>query len=273
MADALRAFGRVPGFRERVTIALVETSPSLRATQRADVAIRPAPLLWCEDIAELPRGPLIVIANEFLDALPVRQFVRAGAAWRERCVTLDDGGALQLLLRQTARRRRCRKRSTPRDGRRRDRRNRARPRRLCSAARRAGAATRRSPRCSSITAMRESGCGDTLQAVRRHRFADPLAAPGEADLTAHVDFAALNATAHGSGLPPMDPMPQGEFLLKLGLAPRRGCLRNAPRRRRRTAIAVRRGRGSPIRGKWAFCSRSLALQSSGLASPPPFGDI
>src|SRR4029079_15443103 len=66
----------------------------------------------------------------------------------------------------------------------------------------------------------ESGAGDTLQAVRRHRFADPLAAPGEADLTAQVDFAALTATAHELGLTAYGPMPQGQFLLKLGLETR-----------------------------------------------------
>src|ERR1019366_2495989 len=86
MADALRAIGKtVPGFRVALRLHLVETSPRLRALQ----AERLAEAIWHNDVAELPEGPLLLLANEFLDALPIRQFVRCGTGWTERHV--QDG--------------------------------------------------------------------------------------------------------------------------------------------------------------------------------------
>ena len=90
MADALRAWRSVPEFLDGISIALVETSPVLRETQANTLRGSPAPPQWCESIEDVPQGPLILIANEFIDALPVRQFVRAPNAWHERCVALSD---------------------------------------------------------------------------------------------------------------------------------------------------------------------------------------
>jgi len=118
----------------------------------------------------------------------------------------------------------------------------------------------------------ESGAGDTLQAVRRHRFADPLAAPGEADLTAHVDFAALKASAHELGLAAYGPMPQGEFLLKLGLETRCERLLHNAAPAQKAAIVSGAARLADPR-QMGVLFKILALQSSGLAPPPPFGDI
>ena len=78
MADALRAWRSVPKLLDRLSIALIETSPVLRGVQRETLRHSPAPLRWCERIEEAPHGPLIVIANEFIDALPIRQMVRHG---------------------------------------------------------------------------------------------------------------------------------------------------------------------------------------------------
>jgi NADH dehydrogenase [ubiquinone] 1 alpha subcomplex assembly factor 7 len=117
----------------------------------------------------------------------------------------------------------------------------------------------------------ESGGGDTLQAVRRHRFADPLAAPGEADLTAHVDFAALKATAHELGLAAYGPMPQGEFLLKLGLESRCQRLLRGATDDQRAALLSGAARLTDPR-QMGLLFKVLALQSTGLAPPPPFGD-
>ena len=196
MADALRVFGRVPGLLDRITVALVETSPSLRETQRTTLRSSPAPLQWCERIEDLPQGPLIVIANEFIDALPVRQFVREANTWRERCVALSDTGGFVFCAGDPVGPEAVPHLDAPE-----------------------GEIVETRPALSSLLAAlvarakhapiaalfvdyghAESGVGDTLQAVRRHRFADPLAAPGEADLTAHVDFAALKETARALGL-------------------------------------------------------------------------
>src|SRR4029079_13775692 len=110
----------------------------------------------------------------------------------------------------------------------------------------------------------ESGAGDTLQAVRRHRFADPLAAPGKADLTAHVDFAALKASAHELGLAAYGPMPQGEFLLKLGLETRcERLLHNAAPAQKAEIVSGAARLTDPRQMGVLF--KILALQSSGLA--------
>ncbi len=117
----------------------------------------------------------------------------------------------------------------------------------------------------------ESGLGDTLQAVHRHRFIDPLALPGETDLTAHVDFAALKHTATDLGLAAYGPMPQGEFLLKLGLAARcERLLRNATDDQKAALLSGAARLADPRQMGMLF--KVLLLQSSGLAPPPPFGD-
>jgi NADH dehydrogenase [ubiquinone] 1 alpha subcomplex assembly factor 7 len=118
---------------------------------------------------------------------------------------------------------------------------------------------------------RHGGIGDTLQAVHRHRFADPLAQPGEADVTAQVDFAALKQTAADLGLAAFGPMPQGEFLLKLGLAARCDSLsRNATAAQQAALVSGAARLADPRQMGLLF--KMLVLQSSGLAPPPPFGD-
>jgi NADH dehydrogenase [ubiquinone] 1 alpha subcomplex assembly factor 7 len=212
------------------------------------------------------------MANEFVDALPVRQFVRAGGAWRERCVTLNDGGGFSFCLGQTAEAS-------------------AAPHAFDAMTMAEGTIVETRPAITSLLerlAARaqhapiaalfadyghaERGAGDTLQAVRRHRFADPLAAPGEADLTAQVDFAALKATAHELGLTAYGPMPQGEFLLKHGLETRCERLLQNATLAQKTAIVSGAARLTDPR-QMGVLFKILALQSSGLAPPPPFGDI
>ena len=92
MADAIRAWRSAPEFLAGVSVALVETSPTLEAVQRETLSDCPAPLRWYAGLEDVPRGPLILIANEFIDALPVWQVVREGGAWRERTVTLTETG-------------------------------------------------------------------------------------------------------------------------------------------------------------------------------------
>ncbi len=150
-------------------------------------------------IAEVPDGPAIVVANEFFDALPIRQFVRAERGWRERLVGLDAMAALAFGL--------ARPSAGPTDRRRGRRRRRSKPSppasRLIGAL--AGRVARKAAarRSSSTTA-----CAGPASAIRCRRcsgiaYADPLAEPGEADLTAHVDFAALAAAARPRARPCM----------------------------------------------------------------------
>jgi NADH dehydrogenase [ubiquinone] 1 alpha subcomplex assembly factor 7 len=272
MADALRAWQSMPKFLASVTIALVETSPSLRETQRDTLRGSPAPLHWLDSIEDVPQGPLIIIANEFIDALPVRQLVRKGNVWRERCVAIGRSGDLAFSLGDEVE-----GNSLPPAVRELDAADGAifetRPALaslLSALAARAAAA----PLAALIVdyGHEETGLGDTLQAVSRHKFADPLAAPGEADLTAHVDFAEIKRTLGALALNAYGPMPQGEFLLKLGLGARRDRLLQQARPDQREAILSGVSRLADPRAM-GILFKVLALASSGLAPPPPFGDI
>jgi len=272
MADALRAFRSLPKLIDRISVALVETSPVLRQAQRATLRGAPAPLQWCETIEDVPQGPLIVIANEFIDALPVRQMVRQGGVWRERCITIGPSGAFAFCA------------GEPID-------NDALPSPVRVMDASDGAVIETRPAASSLLSVlaarakeapvavliadyghAELGIGDTLQAVHRHRFADPLAMPGEVDLTAHVDFAALKETASTLGLTAFGPMPQGEFLLKLGLASRCDRLLQTATQDQKAAILSGAARLADPR-QMGLLFKVLLVQSSGLAPPPPFGDI
>lgn len=204
MADALRAIGQAaPDFRAALRLHLVETSPRLRALQRE----RLPEARFADSVAALPDGPLLLLGNEFLDALPIRQFVRRPAGWMERFVAagrfaeapadtpLPDAPDGTVIERGEA----------ARD---------------LVAALAARLAAQGGAALFIDYGPAESAPGDSLQALRGGRPADPLAEPGAADLTAHVDFAALAAAARAAGAAAHGPLPQGAFLLRLGLLPR-----------------------------------------------------
>lgn len=214
MADAHRAAAQmVPAFAAAAEIHLVETSPSLRAAQRERLGARVA--AWHEDAATLPPGPAILLANEFFDALPIRQFVKRDAGWMERFVA--DGAFAELPAAHD---------EPAADG---------TVRELGEAARHTMAAlgARLVAQGGALLVLdygpAESGFGDTLQALRGNAAADPLADPGEADITAHVDFAALATAARERGARVHGPLPMGLFLQRLGLMARSAMLaKSAP---------------------------------------------
>jgi NADH dehydrogenase [ubiquinone] 1 alpha subcomplex assembly factor 7 len=266
LADATRAWRSVKHFAGCVSLALVETSPVLREIQRKTLQTGHQPIQWCATIHEVPRGrPLIVLANEFIDALPVRQLVRRGSAWRERCVGLGPQGSLVFVDGAIVEDHTL---PAARDSEILEMRPATVPLLAALAARASEA-----PLAALFIdyGHAKSGLGDTLQAVRRHRYANPLASPGETDLTAHVDFAALKQDAEALGLRAYGPMPQGEFLLRLGLSERRDRLLEAARPEQRKLISSGAARlADPSQMGVLF--KVLALASYGLAPPPPFGD-
>jgi SAM-dependent MidA family methyltransferase len=216
MRDALRAAVVLPGFREAARVWLVETSPALRARQAE--ALAGVEASWVARVDDLPEGPLIVLANEFFDALPVRQFQRADALWRERLVLLGREG-LALAW------------SAPRPDAGLD----ARFEPVAdgavvevSAAAEAVAATlaqriaQRGLAALAVDYGAWDGIGDTLQAVADHAPTDPLEAPGAADLTTHVRFRALVEAA--AAVRAYGPVPQGVFLERLGITARARAL-------------------------------------------------
>ncbi|WP_075215322.1 class I SAM-dependent methyltransferase [Mongoliimonas terrestris] len=223
MGDFLRVAAVRPGFRRAIDLHLVETSPRLRAAQAAVLARAGVPATWHDRLDTLPAGPLIVIANEFFDALPVRQLVRTAEGWRERVVGLGPDGSLAFgagaagvdpdLVPPHAR-------LAPLGT-------------VVEVARVAAAVmgdlAHRVVRDGGVVLAIDygsdrSGAGDTLQAVARHRFADALADPGAVDLTVQVDFEALAAAARAEGAAVHGPVGQGDFLVRLGLLERAGRL-------------------------------------------------
>ena len=269
MADALRAWRAVPAFLDVISVALIETSPVMVAAQRSALREARVPVSWYATLDEVPDGPLIVLANEFIDALPIRQFIYRDGTWLERLIASDGSGGFcftegnRLALGDQA----SDLPDEAPDGSILEMRPAARTL-LYELARRASVA----PLAVLIIdyGHDEAGFGDTLQAVRGHRFAATLADPGSADLSAHVDFADLKRRASALGLKPYGPVPQGEFLLKLGLGERRNRLlqRATPAQ----AEAIASGASRLVDPKqMGILFKALALTGADRPPPPPFG--
>jgi len=215
MADVLRAARVAPAFRAALDVHLVELSPLLAERQRAALALTGATLHWHTRMQSLPAGPLIALANEFVDALPIDQWVKTEDGWHERRVGLEQGRLafgldptpLMGIEAQLPARLRL-----PPAGSLLERRDLAPVRDLARRIAADGGAA-----LIIDYGHAQSAFGDTLQAVRAHCFADPLASPGEADLTAHVDFEALAAAVEEHGVRAHGPVAQGAFLRRLGI--------------------------------------------------------
>ncbi|HSR73169.1 MAG TPA: SAM-dependent methyltransferase, partial [Kiloniellales bacterium] len=231
LADALRAACVVPPFLEAVRLHLVELSPTLRAAQAETLAgsLRDRPAAeptWHDDLSDLPDGPFLLVANEFFDALPIRQFERRPEGWHERVVTLTDDGrrfafglvpadaAAAVLVPPELRE--------------------AEPGTLVEASPAAiGVAAeigRRIAETGGFALIVDYGhaaprAGASLQALRGHERHDPLAEPGSADLTAHVDFSTLARAAGEAGARAHGPVAQAAFLRALGIEQRAARLR------------------------------------------------
>ncbi len=216
MADLLRATRAVPGFHDAMRLHLVEASPPLRAAQaRALEGYAPQ---WCDDTAALPDMPLFLLANEFFDALPIRQFVRDGDGWSERRVGARDGQLVFGLTEATPQAVLAHRLADTRDG---DVVEICAPGQAVAATLGAHIAAR-----GGAALIVDYGdwrsLGDTFQALRGHAPADPLAAPGQADLTAHVDFESVAQAAMPAAHSRL--VPQGVFLERLGITARAQAL-------------------------------------------------
>lgn len=263
MADVFRALSTVPGAAEAADVRLVEASPTLRSTQAETLAGLGA--TWHESVAALPEDrPLFLLANEFFDTLPVRQYLRDGDAWRERQVGVRGRNLVFGL-------------SDPLP-------TSAIDRRLEDIADGAMVETRpaESPIVEEI-ARRTRGAGgaalmvdyggrrivgDTLQAVRGHAKVPPLTSPGLADLTAHVDFDTLARAADGATI--YGPVPQGEFLERLGIAERARALSTGLRGfALQEHVAAHRRLTHPEEMGNLF--QVMALTSPNAPPPPGFG--
>lgn len=264
MADFLRAAGTVPAFLKALDVWLVETSPRLAARQRQTLAGRD--VRWADSFDALPAdGPMIVIANELFDALPIRQFEKIGGAWHERMVGVDEAGGLCFVPGPEAIPDLPAEVLDAADG---------AIAETCPAGRTLAAAIGRrisgaQPGLALLIDYGHalSGVGDTLQAVKRHRFHAVLDEPGNADLTAHVDFESLAAAAVPARA--WGPLAQGDFLTRLGIQSRAAMLAQAAGPKVAADIAGQMRRLiEPAEMGTLF--KVLALAHPALAAPPGF---
>jgi SAM-dependent MidA family methyltransferase len=252
MADALRVFGPVP-------VHFIETSQRLRAEQR----IRVPGAIWHDSLVTVPDQPMVLFANEFLDALPVRQFVKRASGWMERYVA--EGAYLEQPALT----------DLPDDGE-------GSVREVNEAA---IAFVEQLARRGAIALLIDYGPltsapGETVQAIRAGSYADPLEAPGAADLTAHVDFAALAQAARKAGADVQGPVKQNLFLTALGLHQRTDILASrAPGSSAKLHLAARRLTAPEAMGSlfkaMAICPKGFSplpracMPASIAASPAP----
>lgn len=217
MADVLRATKGVAGFHAAAQITLIEASPALQQIQQD--RLTNYDVTWHSTIAEADNAPLFLLANEFFDALPIRQYIMDSAGWRERLVGVADGelafgaSAAEDIAALNHRRKDCRNGDLVE---------------VCAPA--SAIASEIAARIAAhggAAIIVDYGdwrsLGDTVQALRDHRFDSPLAHPGQADITAHVDFEAL-AIAAVSHTPVSKIIGQGELLQRLGIDQRTNAL-------------------------------------------------
>ena len=222
MTDALRALRVLPPLYQALSIHLVEVNPVLREKQKSALSGSRS-ITWHDSIDDVPDGPSVILANEYFDVLPVHQAVKAENGWHERTVELDESGRLEFGMATEA---------IPRF-----------EVLLPSWVRAAplGAVFEWRPDAEIMkiaSRVRDqdgaalvidyghlrSDAGDTFQAIARHSFTDPFKSPGEADVTAHVDFQALARAADDLGARTHGPVPQGDFLRRLGIENRAASL-------------------------------------------------
>ncbi|HYD36154.1 MAG TPA: SAM-dependent methyltransferase [Allosphingosinicella sp.] len=259
-ADALRAMraaGLVPA------VHFVEMSPVLRAAQ----AVRVPDAVWHDDLSSLPEdGPILAVANEFFDALPIRQLVATRTGWSELLVTLDGDRFIRAAgppIPRTA---------IPEPIRI------APPGTLLETSPASLACVRRLAdrvsRNGGGALIADYGhdrlsAGETLQAVRDHAYADCWTEPGESDLTAHVDFESLARAAAAAGVGVHGPVGQGDWLTRLGIDSRtEALLRSAPDRRDELLAARQRLVASDGMGR---LFKVMGLSAADWPAPEGFG--
>jgi len=274
MADILRTARIRPEFLKAVRVYLIESSGRMRLEQRTRLKDAEPDITWASKLIEAPPGPSLIVANEFFDCLPIRQFVHTDEGWRERLVDVAGEASAQddaLVFTLSPEPIRAEHLLPPHV--------RAAPEgavfETCAPA--ADVIDEISARLLPYKGRAliidyghaRSGLGDTLQAVRRHAYWPPLASPGRSDVTAHVDFEALTRAAVNGGALVYGPISQGAFLKRLGLETRAEALARAagPSGRRDIEAAARRLTAGDQMGE---VFKVLCLSSPDLDPPPGF---
>ena len=259
MADVLRAASSIPGFADAAQIALVEASPALRKEQAARLVAWD--ITHHDDIDDVPPGPSIILANEFLDCLAIRQFVRKDGAWHERQVGLDAAGNLTFGI------------GPPADL----------PEPLFPKGDQVEAAPALESFADAVARRLRANPGrallidygpddhsptDTLRAYRAGEQVSPLSEPGATDLTADVDFQRLHALFDQQGVAFHGPITQQAFLNRLGAAERAEALARAHPARADEIRAALEQILSPEYMGTRF--KVIAITPKGAPTPPAF---
>jgi NADH dehydrogenase [ubiquinone] 1 alpha subcomplex assembly factor 7 len=277
MSDILRTAKLDPEFIKALDLYLIETSSALEAKQAEQLGHSPVAVHWVQGLQDVPQGPVLIVANEYLDCLPIRQFImkdrfKGLEGWHERKVDLDpetpdnliftvssdpittvdhifippdmpeakDGDLLEVnpgthqVVEELS---------------------------LCS----------QNAPCVALFidyGPDETEFGDTFQALQKHVKTAPLETPGEADLTARVNFSALRYHAHEAGLQTVGPSPQGSFLSRMGIEVRAVSLsKSSPKAKEKTARQLHRLTDADQMGQ---LFKVLCIQSPGLPEPLGF---
>ena len=264
MADALRTARLDPALLHATTIHLVEASPALQAVQGRELSHAPCPVLWHDRLEDVPPAPMVLLANEYLDCLPIRQLIRRGEGWRERVVTLQGGdlafaqstsGPGNLNVPEIAADEGDLLELRP-----------ATAQLVEQLSERFAAHPGRALFIDYGPATTEFG--DTLQALKRHAKVDPLDTPGDADLTARVDFGALKMEAEELGLSVSGPVTQAALLSRLGLEVRASALLRANPGSKDMLVRQLHRLTAPDEMGQLF--KAVCLSSQGLAAPLGF---
>jgi NADH dehydrogenase [ubiquinone] 1 alpha subcomplex assembly factor 7 len=270
MADMLHAAPLVEGFAEAIVVHMVETSPVLSSIQEQTLkkATLSEPPLWHKALADVSEGSSIIIANEFFDALPIEQYFKAGDYWCPRVVDVKpDGDGLCFVL------------LPPFDM----------PElppglvnvesdvmvEVCPSALDIMAdISRRITEYGGAALLidyghSQSAAGETLQALKNHKYQNPLVDPGESDLTAHVDFGALAQRVFASGARAIGPITQGDFLCALGISQRADALmkKASPKQAKDISSALKRLTDVEEMGE---LFKVMAVVQQGAPVPPGF---
>lgn len=258
MADMLRVTAKAaPGFTAAAKVHLIETSPALRAAQRKVLG---EAVHWHDSLESLPDAPMILVANEFFDAIPIRQFEKRDGRWHERGVGLKDDRLVVGLV-ETRLGPEGKDGDIIEFG----------PARI-DIARSIGQRLARQPGAALIIdyGHLRTAPGDTLQAMRAHKYVSILERPGECDITSHVDFEALATALTEGGATVHGVLTQQAFLLAMGLERRFEILasKSDPETRDVLGRQMTRLAGPDQMGN---LFKVLAATSPGLAMPYPFG--
>jgi NADH dehydrogenase [ubiquinone] 1 alpha subcomplex assembly factor 7 len=223
LLDALRAARTVPGFQAALVLHLVEISPALRKVQEQRLQSLGLSVQWHSALEEVPTGPCLIVANEFIDALPVHQAVKQADGWHERVVAIAPDDTLAVAIAHDPL---PHFEATLPHGLRLSPDGSIYEWREDAAALEIGRRVRHDGAALIVDYGHAwYGLGETFQAVSGHEFADPLRSPGEADLTAHVDFAALAQSAESIGARVHGPVAQRDWLRRLGIDQRSTALK------------------------------------------------